>query len=848
MRVHGWLPLFTVLALGCTDFPAAAVADSSRPGDDAAMIDDAGVSPDAQRPTRDATLTDGTAAIEDARPADDDMAGMDQGASDAPQPDGAADGDAGRADAIIPADLGERVDGTDVGADTDVDGRVDLSGEVGPDVAPDFEPDAEVAEADGPELDSATPEADSAAPELDSAAPDGAPDMAAPELDSAAPGADSAAPDGAPDMAVPMPEVCNGFDDDLDLETDEVVAVERLLVTFGPTVMHEDWTFLHVLDRAGEPIGGSPFTGVELFEQTVPVEGNVVQLRFVSLEGATPTVGFSVTRIEDQTAREYDGALPESAREGEDRLHAVPTDEAFTVEMADTLGLGTTCGDCGDGLWACVDGQERCEGARIPLPETCDGVDNDCDGVVDNPEALRAQAAACARTEGVCAGTVQPCRDGAWRACGVDIYGDDFRLADLDCDCLDNNCDGLVDGNRDGGGDVLAGCRLDDFDEIARGARDRVCTAQQSSMPQTDTYTFAGGLTVSQGVSIEAPAGADGVLCGFSGGLPPLWGELEPNRGGGCITLAVMDVLRIEGEIRADGGEGLSAAGNFGGGASGGAIVLAADEIRIAASGRVHANGGDVHERSVLGPSGGGAAGRVVLNGRIIEVAGEVVAVGGAAARFEDRGHLNEPGFGAGGPGGRGWGGGGGGGSRGPGAQNGVAGAGEDPAGPWGRSMAAAGQLTILGAGVFGTYTGPSWADSRRITAASVVDGNALFYGEAVSARHQVASSRERVVEMLFRVDDAEGRWVEGAPVSVVDAELGLELVEASPTNVYGQVGASVRFGDEDYRILVGPPADAEHRVLLSYGDEGGRGCTVMLALDGDPLGADVPDVCLELP
>lgn len=89
-------------------------------------------------------------------------------------------------------------------------------------------------------------------------------------------------------------------------------------------------------------------------------------------------------------------------------------------------------GQCSTGTWECEDdGGVQCVGWTGPTAEVCDGVDNNCNGVVD--ENLTQDCSnACGKGEATCS-------SGKWANCTAPIVGTEI------CNGKDDDCDGIID-------------------------------------------------------------------------------------------------------------------------------------------------------------------------------------------------------------------------------------------------------------------------------------------------------------------------------------------------------------------------------------------------------------------
>ncbi|HEY3352447.1 MAG TPA: MopE-related protein [Polyangia bacterium] len=205
-------------------------------------------------------------------------------------------------------------------------------------------------------------------------------------------------------QVLPQPEACNGLDDNCDGQVDE--GLTRSYYT-GP---------------AGTSGVGVCHAGVETCAQ--------------GAWGVTTAQVIPSLEICDGKDNDCNGTV-------DDGLNVIP---CYTGATGCNLQTGVCVGQCAFGTTSCVGGAPgACVGQVTPQPETCNGLDDNCNGQID--EGLtRAYwtGPAASRGVGPCRDGVESCTVGTWTVTTAQV----LPTPEV-CDNVDNDCNGAVDDGLD---------------------------------------------------------------------------------------------------------------------------------------------------------------------------------------------------------------------------------------------------------------------------------------------------------------------------------------------------------------------------------------------------------------
>ncbi|MCB9545025.1 MAG: hypothetical protein H6706_03940 [Myxococcales bacterium] len=323
--------------------------------------------------------------------------------------------------------------------------------------------DADAAPRDGgPQPDAARSDAarpDAARPDAaghDAAMQDAAPPADAGDRDMAPP-ADAGVQDAVvvPDGCAPMEEICNGLDDDCNGRVDDLAVLASACQVPG-----RDCVGVLRCDVERQAVVCEPRPGaVEAcngddddcdgdIDEGDPGGGGACRLGSGICEAAG--------RLRCAAGRLACDAMPGAPQA--ETCNGLDDDCNGLVD--DAPGVGAACSV---GVGACVNmGENICRmGSAVPVcsaspgpaaDETCNGRDDDCDGLVDNVPGV---GTACTVGQGRCAEVgVNTCLDGALR-CNA---RPGVPMAE-DCDGADNDCDGQTDEGATCAEYALSACR-----------------------------------------------------------------------------------------------------------------------------------------------------------------------------------------------------------------------------------------------------------------------------------------------------------------------------------------------------------------------------------------------------
>jgi len=246
---------------------------------------------------------------------------------------------------------------------------------------------------------------------------------------------------------LPMPETCNGVDDDCNGVVDDGIADIMCGIGGCMAIVPGCTNGMVGVCVPGQPsqelCDGIDNDCDQLTDETFPEKGSNCDTGLLGVCG----IGVSECNM---------GVLscPQKTMPSMETCDGLDNDCSGTVDD-NIAGVGTPCstgqlGVCSSGTYACQNNVVDCFPNAMPSAETCNGLDDNCNGQVDenNPGG---GASCMTGMPGICATGTQMCSNGAL------VCQSNAQAQPETCNGTDDNCNGTADEGNPGGG-VMCSC------------------------------------------------------------------------------------------------------------------------------------------------------------------------------------------------------------------------------------------------------------------------------------------------------------------------------------------------------------------------------------------------------
>lgn len=253
---------------------------------------------------------------------------------------------------------------------------------------------------------------------------------------------------------LPATEVCNGKDDDCDGSVDEDFKTKGTACSVGKGSCESKGSLVCKTDGSGMECDAKAKPPVKETCNKLDddcnglVDDNLTQTCY---SGKPGTAGKGICKEGKQTCANGQwgkcvgevGPGVETCNKLDDDCNGLIDDNLTQTCYSGKPGAAGN-GICKAGKQTCSNGKwGTCVGEVVPLKEACNTLDDDCNGVPDdNLDRTCYSGKAGTAGKGVCKEGKQTCSNGKWGAC----VGEQVPQVET-CNKLDDDCDGLLDDN-----------------------------------------------------------------------------------------------------------------------------------------------------------------------------------------------------------------------------------------------------------------------------------------------------------------------------------------------------------------------------------------------------------------